>query len=197
MGEQERTRVRLAGSAKAGMIELWNLSVLPALGLLAAAGLLGTAALRRVAPFLDLLEQIAYGVPVGMVVVSLGALLLASALELSTGLVAVIGLTSAIGASVLGSDAPVRVRLGLWQWRSSRSGARRSVSSLNAFHQQLQHVAKDSPTASPLATDDDYDLAPAAGLPRKHLVVPPASPPHNRRGKRSRGGSSWHCMFVR
>ncbi len=112
------------------MIELWNLSVLPALGLLAAAGLLGTAALRRVAPFLDLLEQIAYGVPVGVVVVSLGALLLASALELSTGLVAVIGLTSAIGASVLGSDAPLRVRLGLWQWRSSRSGARRSVSSL-------------------------------------------------------------------
>ncbi len=130
MGEQERTRVRLAGSAEAGMIELWNLSVLPALGLLAAAGLLGTAALRRVAPFLDLLEQIAYGVPVGVVVVSLGALLLASALELSTGLVAVIGLTSAIGASVLGSDAPWRVRLGLWQWRGSRSGARRSVSSL-------------------------------------------------------------------
>ena len=45
------------------------------------------------------------------------------------------------------------------------------VGGLNAFHQQLQHVAKDSSTASPLATDDDYDLAPAAGLPRKHLAA--------------------------
>ena len=132
MGELERTRIRLAGSAEAGMIELPDVSVLPALGLLAAAGLLGTAALRRLAPFLDLLEQIAYGIPVGVVVVSLGTLLLASALGLglSTGLVVVIGLTSAIGASVLGSDAPWRVRLGLWPWRGSRSGARRSVSSL-------------------------------------------------------------------
>src|SRR5687768_9655124 len=77
---------------------------LAALALLAAAGGLGISVLRRTASDLDPLEQLAYGVPLGVVVASLVTLPLASALGFGASLVAVVGLASAVGALLVWPD---------------------------------------------------------------------------------------------
>ena len=77
------------------------MSALASLLLLAAMGMLGVAALRRAVRWLDPLEQIAYGIPLGVVVASLVLLVAAIVAGLSGPLVVVVGFGCAMGAGLL------------------------------------------------------------------------------------------------
>lgn len=74
------------------------MSYVAALALLAAMGALGIAALRRCLPALALLEQLAYGIPLGVVVASLLLLPLAIPFGLTSALVVILGVGCAVGA---------------------------------------------------------------------------------------------------
>jgi len=77
------------------------IGVVASLALLAAMGAVGVAALRRSSRVLDPLEQLVYGVPLGVVAASLVLLVLASGLGLGPGLVAAVAAASALGAWAL------------------------------------------------------------------------------------------------
>lgn len=83
------------------------IGLLAALALLLAMGALGVALLRRFARLLDPLEQIAYGVPLGVVGASLVLLALACVISLSPALVAGIGVGAALSAGLIWPD---------WRW---------------------------------------------------------------------------------
>ncbi|MBV9791028.1 MAG: hypothetical protein JOZ51_22730 [Chloroflexi bacterium] len=85
------------------------LGLLAALALLLAMGALGVALLRRLARLLDPLEQLVYGVPLGVVIASLVLLALAILFGLSPLLVAAIGVGSVLAAALIWPD-----------WRSLR-----------------------------------------------------------------------------
>jgi hypothetical protein len=89
-------------SMSAAPAPLANLAgLLAALALLAAMGLLGVALLRRCVPLLDGLEQIAYGMPLGVVLSSLALLGLAWIAGFNALVVAVVGVAAALGAGLL------------------------------------------------------------------------------------------------
>jgi hypothetical protein len=94
---------------------LYGLASLVLLGAMAA---FGVGLLRRVAPFLDSLERVAYGSALGVVLCSLALLVLGTLLGLSPLLVLFVGAAAAVGAFVLlarsGPDgAWSRPRIGL------------------------------------------------------------------------------------
>lgn len=72
--------------------------VVAALAVLVAMGALGVVALRRGRQWLDPLEQVAYGIPLGIVAASLVLLALASFVGLSPAVVVFVGVASGVGA---------------------------------------------------------------------------------------------------
>ncbi|HEX2034440.1 MAG TPA: hypothetical protein VHS99_09670 [Chloroflexota bacterium] len=83
-------------------------ALLLAIAILTAAGSLGVTALRRLRAPLTPLEQVAYGVPLGVVVASLATLPLAWAFGLSAVLVGATGLLCGAGAFLLWPAWPRR-----------------------------------------------------------------------------------------
>ncbi len=92
-------------------------SLLAGLALLTAMGVLGVVALRRTVMLLAPLEQIAYGLPLGVVGASLAMLALAALFGLSTLLILAVGGSCVLGTVVLWSHGP---SLAAWRMAAGR-----------------------------------------------------------------------------
>lgn len=154
------------------------MSYVAAIALLVSMGTLGMALLRRYISSLDLLEQLAYGLPLGVVLASLMLFLLTIPFGLNSALVIILGIGCAVGALGLWprKSRPDRHQDAAQPERTIRAGLRRGPRPGNKRRKRRVQPGKPVAGGSQPASRAATSLGPFAALAhlardRKNLLA--------------------------